>query len=127
MSNIKQVIVIRDDLNMRKGKMVAQGSHASMMFIKHSIGIFDEDVTILLSDIDNEWLFGSMTKICVRAKDLNELLVVYNDAIKAGLTAYIVEDYGLTEFNGVKTLTAVAIGPDYCENIDKITGKLKLL
>ena len=25
----KQVIVIRKDLNMRKGKMIAQGSHAS--------------------------------------------------------------------------------------------------
>ena len=26
----KQVIVLRKDLNMRKGKMVAQGAHASM-------------------------------------------------------------------------------------------------
>lgn len=28
--NTKQVIVMRKDLNMRKGKMVAQGAHASM-------------------------------------------------------------------------------------------------
>ena len=28
--NVKQVIVLRKDLNMRKGKMVAQGAHASM-------------------------------------------------------------------------------------------------
>lgn len=27
---VKQVIVIRKDLNMRKGKMIAQGAHASM-------------------------------------------------------------------------------------------------
>ena len=30
---IKQVIVMRNDLNMRKGKMVAQGAHASIMFL----------------------------------------------------------------------------------------------
>jgi PTH2 family peptidyl-tRNA hydrolase len=29
----KQVIIIRKDLNMRKGKMIAQGAHASMKAI----------------------------------------------------------------------------------------------
>lgn len=28
--NVKQVIVMRKDLNMRKGKMIAQGAHASV-------------------------------------------------------------------------------------------------
>jgi PTH2 family peptidyl-tRNA hydrolase len=28
--DVKQVIIIRKDLNMRKGKMIAQGNHASM-------------------------------------------------------------------------------------------------
>ena len=30
MDRAKQVIVMRKDLNMRKGKMIAQGAHASM-------------------------------------------------------------------------------------------------
>ena len=30
MSTVKQVIVIRKDLKMTKGKMIAQGSHASL-------------------------------------------------------------------------------------------------
>lgn len=33
MGKTKQVIVMRTDLNMRKGKMIAQGSHASIAFL----------------------------------------------------------------------------------------------
>lgn len=46
----------------------------------------------------------------------------------------LVTDNGLTEFNGVLTDTAIAVGPAPAEFIDKITGaagvygsKLKLL
>lgn len=37
MSEIKQVIVVRKDLNMRKGKMCAQASHASLKVILDSL------------------------------------------------------------------------------------------
>lgn len=30
---VKQVIIIRTDLNMRKGKMIAQGAHASVNYL----------------------------------------------------------------------------------------------
>ena len=33
MGSIKQVILIRKDLKMRRGKEIAQGSHASMEFL----------------------------------------------------------------------------------------------
>jgi peptidyl-tRNA hydrolase len=33
MKDTKEVIVIRKDLNMRKGKITAQASHASMAFL----------------------------------------------------------------------------------------------
>lgn len=38
-----------------------------------------------------------------------------------------VKDNGLTQFHGVKTLTAIAIGPDDKSIINEITGHLKLL
>ena len=38
---IKQVIVMRRDLNMRKGKMVAQGAHASMAVLLNA-GRYDD-------------------------------------------------------------------------------------
>ena len=37
MERIKQVILIRKDLKMRRGKEIAQGSHASMQFIVKQI------------------------------------------------------------------------------------------
>lgn len=129
--DIKQVIVMRTDLNMRKGKMVAQGAHASMMFM--TIYLKDQDNpdnhlrSIVFSDVQKEWLEGSFKKICVGATSEEELLAVYDKAFEAGLVVYKCIDSGLTEFNGQPTLTCIAIGPDYAEKIDNITGELKLL
>lgn len=38
----KQVIVIRRDLKMRRGKEIAQGSHASMAFMSHLLRAMQE-------------------------------------------------------------------------------------
>ena len=45
----KQVIVIRKDLNMRKGKMIAQGAHASMKVIldEFHFETFNDTATIV--------------------------------------------------------------------------------
>lgn len=46
-SDVKQVLVIRKDLNMRKGKMVAQGAHSAMKVV------FDQAYFI---DLDMEYM-----------------------------------------------------------------------
>ena len=71
MSRFKQVIVVRNDLNMRRGKMIAQGAHASIMFLVHRLvdaeaGAKDHAI--------QEWLRHGMTKICVRVDSEAELL-----------------------------------------------------
>jgi peptidyl-tRNA hydrolase len=38
--DVKQLIVMRTDLNMRKGKMIAQGAHASIMWTLDFIYIY---------------------------------------------------------------------------------------
>ena len=125
----KQVIVMRTDLNMRKGKMVAQGSHASMAFLTRRAFFDDEYLYTGLQNHDEaeEWMKNSFTKICVGVKSEEELDEIYNKAKEAGLTVHMVVDSGLTEFNGVPTKTCLAIGPHYSEKIDTITGNLKLL
>jgi PTH2 family peptidyl-tRNA hydrolase len=42
------------------------------------------------------------------------------------MECHLVQDAGLTEFGGVPTYTAVAIGPDYDDRIDPVTGDLEL-
>ena len=116
----KQVIVLRKDLNMRKGKMVAQGAHASLG------AILKDGKLKKNADID-AWLEGRFTKICVSVDSEAELLEVYNDAVRAKLNCCLITDAGLTEFDGVPTKTAVAVGPGIPSEVDKITGDLKLL
>lgn len=126
----KQVIVIRKDLNMRKGKMVAQGSHASLgavlMIQKDQ---FDNSPNTRQYDHDPflEWINGTFTKICVGVNSETELMQVYKDAIQAGLPVKLITDAGHTEFHGQPTRTCLAIGPAWSVEIDKITGGLTLL
>jgi peptidyl-tRNA hydrolase, PTH2 family len=119
--SVKQVIVMRNDLNMRKGKMIAQGAHASIMFLAASCllntGVHDDAVP---------WLCQGMTKICVRVDSEAELLDIQKKATEAGLVVNPIVDAGLTEFAG-PTFTCLAIGPNKADAIDAVTGHLKLL
>ena len=133
---------MRKDLNMRKGKMVAQGSHASLKAIldkiqfvegikyKMSNGTKGENTGYLKLEGGtalNDWITGRFTKICLSVDSEAELLNIYNQAKEAGLICSLITDAGLTEFGGVPTKTCCAIGPNWDEEIDPITSHLKLL
>lgn len=120
--NIKQVIIIRRDLKMRRGKEIAQGAHASQAFL---IDIITNPLRRLTEE-HIRWLNGTRTKICLQIESEKELLKLYNAAIKNSLECHLIEDLGLTEFNGIATKTCLAIGPNYSEKIDAITSHLKL-
>lgn len=130
---VKQVIVMRKDLNMRRGKEIAQGSHASMAFLTRRLepiefgavatGVFHR---LHLSLVEMQWLDNSFTKVCVRVNSEDELKAVHEAATDAGLISHMVVDAGATEFHGIPTMTCCAIGPDDAEKIDAITGHLKL-
>ena len=130
----KQVIVIRKDLNMRKGKMVAQGAHASMAALLNKMNKVDSlDLSAVdkqyidLTPVLEDWMNGSFTKICVSVDSEDELISIYKKAVESNLMCSLIEDSGRTEFNGVPTYTAVAVGPGEIEDIDLITGSLALL
>jgi peptidyl-tRNA hydrolase, PTH2 family len=130
----KQVIVMRTDLKMRKGKMVAQGAHASMKVILDRWSESpskDPSINSWTFSTSQEafksWLEGRFTKICVRVESEEELDQVYNKAKEAGLPCALIIDSGLTEFHGIPTKTCCAIGPAQVEHIDPVTSHLKLL
>lgn len=127
----KQVIVMRNDLNMRKGKMCAQSGHASMAFLTREGFLEDEQgafVTALQNPLEvDEWMKNSFTKICLKCNSEEELDEIYQKAKDAGLVVHMVIDNGLTEFNGVKTKTCLCIGPHDSYKIDPITSHLSLL
>jgi PTH2 family peptidyl-tRNA hydrolase len=129
----KQVIIIRKDLNMRKGKMVAQGSHASLGVILNEIyKQRDEKKVVVEGTWTSEspfhsWLLGAFKKICVSVDSEQELYDLKEIADELNIPNLIIIDSGLTEFNGVPTATCMAIGPAEEVVINQITGHLKLL
>jgi PTH2 family peptidyl-tRNA hydrolase len=126
----KQVLVMKKfpkSKNLRTGKYVAQGSHASLGAI-FSIGKMEGDnfVIPLTDPFVKAWLVGRFTKITLYVETDEDLVLIHNQARLAGLPTALITDSGLTEFNGVPTLTTVGIGPANPELINKITGHLPL-
>ena len=111
----KQVILVRNDLKLPKGKLAAQVSHASVN-------------ALLKSNKDDirEWQEVGMKKVVLKVKDNDELIGYKNKAEDAGLVTALIEDAGLTVVEP-GTITCLGIGPDDEEKIDKITGNLKCL
>jgi PTH2 family peptidyl-tRNA hydrolase len=127
-ADIKQVICVRSDLKMRRGKEIAQGSHASMAFLLNRMRCAGEHEYVFIpTEEQSEWLFsGSFKKVCLRVDSEQELDEIFKKAKATGLTVEMIIDSGHTEFHGVKTKTCIAIGPHYSSKIDPITGHLKL-
>jgi len=111
----KQVILVRDDLKLPKGKLAAQSSHASV------------DAT-LKSDkkIVELWKKEGGKKIVLKVKDEKELFKYKQMAEDAGLKTALIQDAGHTVLEP-GTITCLGIGPDEEEKIDRISGKLKMM
>ena len=125
--NIKQVIVIRHDLKMRRGKQIAQGAHASMSFLTQRL---QSQGCIRIDDFspnEQAWILGAFAKVCVRCSSEEELMAINNKAMEMGLGVHLITDSGRTEFHGQPTRTCLAIGPDEASKIDQVTGHLELL
>lgn len=118
----KQVIVIRTDLKMSKGKMCAQAAHASL---DAALKVMKTD-KVLKSDIFKKWRSEGMKKVVLKVSS-KELLFKYKDeAERNGIRTSAIKDAGLTEIPS-GTFTALGIGPDKEDKLNKITGKLQSL
>jgi peptidyl-tRNA hydrolase, PTH2 family len=132
--NVKQVIVIRKDLGMRRGKEIAQGAHASIAWLTSRLSMLPYGkpgeegrfASTHLTKPEWQWVEGNFRKICCVVNSEEELLALCAAAKEAGVVHELIEDSGLTEFGGVATFTAAAFGPDLDENLDPITGHLVL-
>lgn len=111
----KQVIVVRKDLKMDKGKLAAQAAHASLEAYKKADA---DDVAA--------WEAEGMKKVVVTASDVKELMAIKELAKEAKLPYAVIRDAGKTQLEP-GTVTAMGIGPAEEGRLDRITGRLKLL
>jgi len=114
----KQVIVMRSDLKMGKGKIAAQAGHAAVSA--------SEDARRHFKEWWKAWLDAGQCKIAVKVKSEEELLKLEEEAEKSELPYALISDRGLTQLQP-GTKTCLAIGPAPSNEVDKITGKLALL
>lgn len=129
--SVKQVIVIRKDLKMRRGKEIAQGAHAAMAWLASRLQMDEsgDDFTNFfgaVSDDEWDWLNGLHAKITLQVDSEEALVAIYDAARQADLEVHLITDAGATEFHGVPTKTCLAIGPADASKIDPITKNLKL-
>jgi len=133
--NLKQVTVVRKDLNMRKGKIASQVAHGVLnVVVKTAINNGERFFLDRKGDIKtkgdtylNKWLDISYKKIVLYVESEEDLVMLYMKARSYDIISTLIQDNGLTEFNGEKTYTCVAFEPLPDEMIDEITGDLKLL
>lgn len=139
MDKPKQMIVMRRDLKMRKGKIAAQAGHACVTAVlaaltrEQRLGQVQADETGVVLTQDgqsatplSEWFARGVAKVCVYVDSEEELLEIDRKAKAAGILSALICDSGLTEFHGQPTYTCLAFEPSLPEKVDPITGELPL-
>ncbi|HSD87542.1 MAG TPA: aminoacyl-tRNA hydrolase, partial [Kofleriaceae bacterium] len=111
----------------RKGKMIAQGAHASLAVVLQRGHVEGDAYAIELTEPLRTWLTGRFTKVCVSVDSEAALDAVVARAREAGVPCAVITDAGKTEFHGVPTKTCCAVGPAWTEDVDAVTGELPLL
>lgn len=112
---MKQVILVRDDLKLPKGKMAAQVAHASLeAALKTERRKMDD------------WRADGAAKIVLKVADDKELLKYKQICEDEGLKTALIIDAGHTVI-APGTMTCLGIGPDSENKIDSVTGKLKMM
>jgi PTH2 family peptidyl-tRNA hydrolase len=145
MSEVKQVIVLRRKypdgkggyFSPRTGKLIAQACHASLKVLldrmavnQYHYGHSTRTEWVLGADWGtpmHDWLTNSFTKIVLYVESEDAITALANRCHFMKVPCAVITDAGRTEFHGEPTVTCIAIGPDYSEKIDDITGGLPLL
>ena len=119
---LKQVIVVRADLTMSRGKACAQAAHASVSAVIKT----QQHDRVFKADLIKKWRDEGAKKIVVQVSSEGSLLKLVEQCVRAGLKHALIKDAGQTEL-APGTMTALGIGPDEESKIDTLTKDLKAL
>lgn len=114
----KQVIAVRKDLKMGKGKLAAQVAHAAVACALEAQKKYPEWF--------NNWLNEGQAKIVIKVQDEEELRKLAKEAEELSIPSSLIVDRGLTQLQP-GTVTCLGLGPAPSSLIDKLTINYKLL
>ena len=126
-NGLKQVILVRSDLKMKKSQIASLVAKASTeFFLVNDESVRGDTLNVKLTPEETEWINSGSIRIVLGVGSETSLRTLTFKAELAGLQCYPVEGNMFDEDNSSETL-CVAIGPDVSSKIDQITGNLKLL
>lgn len=118
MQEFKQVIVVRGDLKIGKGKLAVQVAHASVSAV--------EETRRQKPKWLEAWFSECQKKICVRVDSEKDLRLLKGRVDEAGIPNALIQDAGLTQLEP-GTVTCLGIGPVPSDIADMYTGDLRLV
>ncbi|EIJ88389.1 peptidyl-tRNA hydrolase, PTH2 family [Nematocida parisii] len=111
---VKGVLVVRNDLKMGKGKIVSQAMHAAYQAATQD------------NPLNSVWKYNGFKKTSLKANTKEELDAIVEQVEAQHIPYTSIVDAGRTQVEP-NTHTVTFIGPWYEDEIDLITGNLKLL
>lgn len=117
---VKQVIIVNKKLGMSQGKIAAQVAHAAVNAVRKCDKMTNGHFVI------DEWMMHGHCKIVLQVETPQDIVDLKEKADQRCLPTAIIVDEGLNEIP-TDSITALAIGPAFSEDIDPITGELRLL
>lgn len=111
----KQVIIVREDLNLPKGKLAVQVAHASV-----SAALKSNKMKLMA------WRLGGQKKVVLKVPTLTHLERFQTLFRKYKIKTVMISDAGKTVVEP-GTITCIGAGPDKSEKIDKVSGRLQMM
>lgn len=112
------VLVVRNDLKMSKGKIAAQCGHGA-------VGAYQTAVK-RSPQLVRAWDQSGCAKVAVKADSKEQLLAIRKHALALNFNVCLIRDAGRTQVEP-NSITVLAIGPARVQELDQVTGHLKLL
>ena len=114
---MKQVIIVRTDLGMQRGKIAAQAAHAAIQAMLKTKEKFPDYV--------DAWLDSGMPKVVLKVTSLKEMMSLFQK-MKKTLPCAVIADAGKSQIKA-GTKTCFGCGPVVASEIDPFIKDLKLL
>lgn len=116
MTGLRMYVLVREDISIPTGKLLAQVGHAFIGLYEISSGT--EKLSMYMND-------SLHTKIALKAKNLDVIYRAQRECNDSKIPTYLVTDAGLTVFTE-PTITVLGIGPCLKEEMPKYVQRLQL-
>ena len=126
---MKQVIVVRRDLKLRRAEIASCVARASSAFIIENIEDSDDNKLVAsLTQEEKEWFLGDRKTIVLGIQSEDALRRIIDKAEIQGLNVNVISKRSFDEkISYEDVVICVAIGPHDEDLIDEVTGNLKLV